>query len=66
MLEKQIQHIGGIISSGDELDIYGFNLKSKVHLKVDRIMAFEEEIALISSLAAVMTVGFDQEKLKIF
>ncbi|KYG68983.1 hypothetical protein AZI87_07095 [Bdellovibrio bacteriovorus] len=64
-LEKQIKFIGGVLSSGDELDIYGFNLKSQVHVKIDRIMALEEEMALISSLGAVLTVGLDQEQLQI-
>ncbi|WP_374076551.1 MerR family transcriptional regulator [Bdellovibrio bacteriovorus] len=64
-LENQIKFIGGVLSSGDELDIYGFNLKSQVHLKIERIMALEEEMALISSLGAVLTVGLEQEQLQI-
>lgn len=62
-LLPQIKKIGGIISGGDELDIYGFNLNSKVHLQIKRILAFEEEIALISSYAAIMTVGLEKENL---
>ncbi|MDG0814920.1 MerR family transcriptional regulator [Bdellovibrio svalbardensis] len=64
-LESQIQHIGGVISDGEELDMYGFNLKPKVHLKLNRIMAYEEEIALLSSIAAVLTAGIDQDNLRI-
>lgn len=64
-LEKQIKFIGGVLSSGDELDIYGFNLKSQVHFKIDKIMALEEEVALISSLGAVLTVGLEKEQLQI-
>lgn len=64
-LEPQIKHIGGIISHGDELDIYGFNFKSSVNLKIDRIMAIDEEAAMLSSLAAVMSAGFNKEELLI-
>ncbi|QDK36105.1 MerR family transcriptional regulator [Bdellovibrio sp. NC01] len=62
-LEPQIQHIGGVISDGEELEIYGFNLKSKVEMKYKKILAFEEEIALLSSFAAVMSVGLEKENL---
>lgn len=63
-LKKQIKHIGGVLSSGDELDIYGFNLKSQVHMKIEKIMALEEEVAFMSSLAAVMTLGLEQAQLQ--
>ncbi|QDK43672.1 transcriptional regulator [Bdellovibrio sp. ZAP7] len=62
-LEPQIKHIGGVISSGESLEIYGFNLKSKVEMQYKRILAFEEEIALVSSFAAVMSVGLEKENL---
>lgn len=62
-LEPQIQHIGGVISSGEDLAIYGFNLKSKVEMKYKKILAFEEEIALVSSFAAVMSLGLDKENI---
>lgn len=63
-LEKQIKHIGGVISDGEELEIFGFNLKPEViNLKLGQVMAFEDEIALISSLGAVMTVGFGVSQL---
>lgn len=62
-LEPQIQHIGGVISGGEALEIYGFNLKSKVELQFKRILAFEDEIALLSSFAAVMSVGLEKENL---
>lgn len=62
-LAEQIKNIGGVISDGEELEIYGFNLQKKVHLKLERIFPFEDEIGLLSSLAAVMTVGFNEEQL---
>lgn len=64
-LEKQIKFIGGVLSSGEDLDIYGFNLKAQVHLKIERIMALEEEIAMIASLGAVLTIGLEKEQLQI-
>lgn len=62
-LAEQIKNIGGVISDGEELEIYGFNLQKKVRLKLERIFPFEDEIGLLSSLAAVMTVGFNEEQL---
>ncbi|MBO9668805.1 MAG: transcriptional regulator, partial [Bdellovibrio sp.] len=63
-LEPQIQNIGGVISDGEDLEIYGFNLtKPKVELRLNRILAFEEEIALLSSVAAVMHLGLSKENL---
>jgi hypothetical protein len=62
-LKSQIQNIGGVISDGEELEIYGFNLKSKLEFNLIDILAYEDEIALLSSLAAIMTVGFQPEQL---
>lgn len=65
-LEPQIKKIGGIVSDGEEVDIFGFNLKPDiVQLKLGRIMPFEEEVALLSSLGAVLTVGLKKENLQI-
>lgn len=65
-LLPQIKKIGGVISDGEELEIFGFNLKpDPIHLSFKRILTFNDEVALISSLAAVMTVGFDKEDLKL-
>ncbi|WP_413583040.1 MerR family transcriptional regulator [Bdellovibrio sp. HCB288] len=63
-LEPQIQNIGGIIGDGEEVEIYGFNLtKPKVELRLKRILAIEEEVALLSSYAAVMQLGLSKEDL---
>lgn len=62
----QIKKIGGVISDGEELEIFGFNLKpDPIHLNLKKIMPFNDEVALLSSLAAVMTIGFDKKDLKI-
>lgn len=60
-LEDQIQQIGGVISDGDEVRIFGFNLsKDTMSVKLNRALAFDEETALIASIAAVMDVGLDR------
>ncbi|HPI41040.1 MAG TPA: MerR family transcriptional regulator [Pseudobdellovibrionaceae bacterium] len=64
-LEPQIKKIGGVMSDGEEIEIHGFNLKPEViNLKLEKIMTFEDEIALLSSLGAVMTVGLEKENLQ--
>lgn len=63
-LEKQIKNIGGLICSGDEISIYGYNLqKEPVHLKLEKRWGFNEELALLSSIAAVMNMGISPESL---
>ncbi|AZZ36267.1 transcriptional regulator [Bdellovibrio sp. qaytius] len=65
-LLPQIKKIGGVISDGEELEIFGFNLKpAPIQIGLNKILTFNDEVALLSSLAAVMTVGFTQEDLKI-
>jgi len=65
-LQKQIKKIGGIVSDGEEVEIYGFNLKPEIiQLKLEKIMPFEDEIALLSSYGAVMTVGMEKSHLRI-
>jgi hypothetical protein len=62
-LEKQIKNIGGIVSDGEEITVYGFNRTAhRVHLKLPQILAFDEEVTLLSSLAAVMDLGIPAEK----
>lgn len=65
-LKLQIEKIGGVIGDGEEIEIFGFNLKPDViNLKMTEIMTQEDEVALLSSLAAIMTVGFDSKNLQI-
>jgi len=64
-LIPQIKKIGGVVSNGEEVEIFGFNLKPRaIHLKLNKILTFNDEVALLSSLAAV-TIGFKKENLKI-
>lgn len=64
-LESQIKKIGGVVSDGEDIEIHGFNLKPQMtNLKLGKIMTFEDEIALLSSLAAVMTIGLEKEHLQ--
>ncbi len=65
-LKPQIEKIGGVIGDGEEIEIFGFNLKPDVvHLKIPEIMTQEDEVALLSSLGAIMTVGFEIKNLRI-
>jgi len=65
-LLPQIKKIGGVISDGEELEIFGFNLKpDPIHFNLEKILTFNDEVALLSSLAAVMTIGFDKEDLNL-
>ncbi|MGE5086748.1 MAG: MerR family transcriptional regulator [Bacillota bacterium] len=62
-LEPQLKNIGGILSDGEDLEIFGFNRNSTVRLQLNRILGFQEEIALLSSYAAVIAVGLQEENL---
>lgn len=65
-LEKQIQHIGGVIGDGEEIRVFGFNMKKETHqFKLDRILAHEEEMAYLASLGAVMNMDFSDGTFKI-
>ena len=64
-LEPQIKKIGGVISDGEDIEIHGFNLKSEViKLKLEKIMTIEDELALLSSIGAVLTIGLEKENLQ--
>lgn len=65
-LKSQIEKIGGVVSDGEELEVFGFNLKPDViNLKLTEIMTQEDEVALLSSVAAIMTVGFESKDLQV-
>lgn len=58
-LEEQIKSIGGIVSDGEEVTIYGFNLKKDVHeFKFNRVFAYEDEMAYLAGLGSVLTLDF--------
>ncbi|WP_413559214.1 MerR family transcriptional regulator [Bdellovibrio sp. HCB209] len=66
-LKDQIRRIGGAFSDGDEIDLFAFNLVSPrvdLKLKLKNIMGIEEEMAIVSSLVAVMDSGFKKEHLQ--
>lgn len=60
-LKDQIEKIGGVVSNGEEVHIYGgvTLANAPVSLKLNRKLGFDEEVALISSLAAVMDIGLE-------
>lgn len=77
-VEDQIKNIGGIVSDGEEIRVYGFNgrvfgkpsdaaeestRRASLHFsrKLKRILTFDEESALIASLAAVLDVGLESK-----
>lgn len=63
-LEKQIKKIGGLVCSGSEISLYGYNLqKETVHLKLESRLGFADELALLSSITAVMKLGLPTESL---
>ncbi|WP_413290178.1 MerR family transcriptional regulator [Bdellovibrio sp. HCB337] len=61
-LEKQIRYIGGVVSDGEDITIYGFNRYRRSQMKLDKTLSLDEEIVLLSSLAAVMEIGLPMEK----
>jgi DNA-binding transcriptional MerR regulator len=65
-LTAQIKQIGGVVSDGEELNIFGFNLKPEpVHFKLNKVLTLNDEVALLSSLAAIITIGFNEQDLRI-
>jgi DNA-binding transcriptional MerR regulator len=66
-LKAQIDKIGGAFSDGSDIDLFGFNLTSPrtdLKLKLTNIMGYEEEMAIVSSLVAVMDSGFEKQHLQ--
>jgi DNA-binding transcriptional MerR regulator len=65
-LEPQIKRIGGVVSDGEDVEIYGLNLKPEpVSLRLPNVKTFDDEVALISSLGALLTLGFSKEQFAI-
>jgi DNA-binding transcriptional MerR regulator len=61
-LQPQISKIGGVISDGEEIEIYGFNhSKGPLKMTLKRILGMDEEMAFLASLAAVMDFGLKEE-----
>ena len=56
---------GGVVSDGNDIKIFGFNLsKNQMKFKLNKALALDEETALIASLAAVMDIGLDRDKIE--
>lgn len=57
-LEDQIKRIGGVMSDGEEIRVFGLNRIQGPHwIKLDRILSLDEETALLATLAAVIDAG---------
>ncbi|MGZ3772381.1 MAG: MerR family transcriptional regulator [Pseudobdellovibrionaceae bacterium] len=64
-LKPQISKIGGVISDGEKIEIFGFNHSAAVlEIKLNKILGFDDEIAYLASLAAVMDFGLKEEMLQ--
>ncbi len=64
-LKPQISKIGGVISDGEQIEIYGFNQnKGPLEIKLKKIMGIDEEMSLLASLAAVMDFGLNETTLR--
>lgn len=66
-LKDQIEKIGGIVSDGEEINIFGFN-RSKdglLNIKIRKILSHDREVALLAALAAIMDVGLRPESIAV-
>lgn len=62
-LKEQIEKIGGVISNGEDITIFGFNLqKPPLPIKIDKFLSFDQEVSLLASLAAVMDIGLNRSQ----
>ncbi|HEY8269437.1 MAG TPA: MerR family transcriptional regulator [Pseudobdellovibrionaceae bacterium] len=63
-LQAQISRIGGVVSDGEKVSIYGLNQKGvPTEINLDRILGYNEEMAYLASLAAIMDFGLKREAL---
>ena len=63
-LKSQISKIGGVVSDGEAVEIYGMNQSpGPVEINLQRVMGYQEEMAYLASLAAVMDLGLNREAL---
>ncbi|MEK7357878.1 MAG: MerR family transcriptional regulator [Bdellovibrionota bacterium] len=64
-LEDQIKRIGGIVSDGDTLKIFGFNQEALMHdVQLKEHLNFDEELAVLAAATAVLDVGLDPNSVK--
>ncbi|MCB0414591.1 MAG: MerR family transcriptional regulator [Bdellovibrionales bacterium] len=61
-LEDQIKRIGGVVSDGEDITLFGFNLKKDIlKYKLNTVLGFDKEVSLLASLTAVLDIGLDKE-----
>lgn len=66
-LKDQIKKIGGTISDGEEITVFGFNdhKVGDLNIKIQKIRSHSEEVALIAALTAVMDIGMKPESISL-
>jgi hypothetical protein len=64
-LKSQIEQIGGIVSDGEEINVFGFNRTKEglLNIKIREILSHDREVALLAALAAIMDVGMKPESI---
>lgn len=63
--QSQISKIGGVVSDGEKIEIYGFNQNAApLEVKLMKIMGIDEEVAYLASLAAIMDLGLNEDAIK--
>ena len=64
-LKSQISKIGGVVSDGEKIEVYGFNQnKGPLEITLKKILGMDEEMSLLASLAAVMDFGLNEDTLR--
>jgi DNA-binding transcriptional MerR regulator len=62
-LAEQIERIGGVISDGEELKVFGFNqTRETMNFKFKKLRGFDEEVAVLAAVAAVLDIGMSREE----
>ena len=64
-LKDQIEEIGGVVSDGEEMKVFGVNRAKggRLNMKLPQILPHDQEVALLAALAAVMDLGMEAENL---
>ncbi|MFN7609729.1 MAG: hypothetical protein ACK5QX_02165, partial [bacterium] len=64
-MQPQISRIGGAVSRGDTIEVFGMNQSANpVELKMRRILGNVEEIAYLASIVAIMDFGLRPDSLQ--
>ncbi len=63
-LKSQIKKIGGVVSDGELIEVFGFNLRdNSIEIKMKKIVGIDEETSYLASLAAVLDFGITEGNL---